>query len=404
MKTIMKRNKFQQSKNLTWVLSALIVLGFTSCKKQNSEGYTAGTGTPVITRIRTLGKVLTDSVTKTYTTYDTTGTASTTTQTNPPNGYTAQDSTTATGNLNNTYEIIGKNLGSATKLTINGVTVYFNRALGSDSELIFNIPSTIPTTQPQSNTIVVTTLHGSVTYAFTVLPPAPTVLTYSTNDFTANSLISLTGQGFASVTSVKLKTTGDAATIVSQSDSTMVLKMPTSTATTTPLQFIYTSGANTGATAVSSAQFNDLDNAYQVFTDNYSNGWYSSSWGPTAISTTVAKTGTSSFAATYDKGDWSADGFGTGGTGLPTASYNYLSFWIKGGLENYTLYLTADTRGGFGNSDTSTPITVPANVWTYFKLPLSTLNLQGSKQFGFFIQGPNDQNETFYFDDVVLLK
>jgi hypothetical protein len=369
MKTIMKRNKFQ-SKNLTWVLSTLMVLGFASCKKQNSEGYTPGTGAPVITSVRTLGKTVTDSVTKTYTTYDTTGAASTTTQVNPPNGYSPLDSTTATGNLNNTYEIIGKNLGSATKLAINGVTVYFNRALGSDSELIFNIPSTIPTTQPQPNTIVVTTLHGTVTYAFTVLPPAPTVLTYSTNDFTANSLISLTGQGFITVTSVKL----------------------TSAATITPLTFVYTSGTNTGATSVSTAKFNDLDNSYQIFTDNYGSGWYSSSWGPTAISTTVAKTGTSSFAATYDKGNWSADGFGTGGAGLPAANYTYLSFWIKGGLENYTLYLTADTRGGFGNSDTSTPIIVPAGVWTYFQLPLSTLNLQGSKAFGFFIQGPNDQN------------
>ena len=260
----MKRNKFQ-SKNLTWVLSTLMVLGFASCKKQNSEGYTPGTGAPVITSVRTLGKTVTDSVTKTYTTYDTTGAASTTTQVNPPNGYSPLDSTTATGNLNNTYEIIGKNLGSATKLAINGVTVYFNRALGSDSELIFNIPSTIPTTQPQPNTIVVTTLHGTVTYAFTVLPPAPTVLTYSTNDFTANSLISLTGQGFITVTSVKLRTTGELATIVSQSDSTMVLKMPTSAATITPLTFVYTSGTNTGATSVSTAKFNDLDNSYQIF-------------------------------------------------------------------------------------------------------------------------------------------
>jgi len=399
----MKRNKFQQSKNLTWLLSALMVIGFASCKKSNSEGYTPGTGAPVISSIRTLGKAVTDSVTKTYTTYDTTGAASTTTQTNPPSGYTPQDSTTATGNLNNTYEILGNNLGSATKLTINGVTVYFNRALGSDNEIIFNIPSTMPTTQPQSNKLVVTTLHGSVTYNFTVLPPAPTIGTYSTNDFTANSLISLTGQGFASVTSVKLKTTGDVATIVSQSDSTLVLKMPTSTATTTPLTFVYTSGTNTGATAVSTVKFNDLDNSYQIFTENFDNGWYSNSWGPGVASTAQAKTGTTSFAATYPKGNFWADGFGANAP-LQTAGYTYLSFWVKGGLEDYTLYFTADTRGGFGNSDQSMPITVPKNVWTYFQLPLSTLNIQGSEHFGFWIAGPTDQDETFYFDDVVLSK
>ncbi len=385
------------------MLCALLVLGLASCRKDNSLGFTPGTGTPTITSVHTLSKTDTSKILRTITSISSGGVTTIDTIGFPvnPAGF---DSVTVTGNLQQYYVIYGKNLGSTTNISFNGVTAYFNRALISDASLIVQIPITVPTSgSAATNKLVVTTLYGSVTYNFTVLPPAPTILTYSTNDFSANSEITLTGQGFGSVTAVKLKTTGDATTIVSQSDTVLVLKMPTSTATESQLLFSYTSGTST-ASATSSAIFNDLDNAYQVFTDNYDNGWYSSSWGPTAISTTVAKTGTSSFAATYDKGDWSADGFGTGGTGLPTASYNYLSFWIKGGIETYTLYLTADTRGGFGNSDTSTPITVPAGVWTYFKMPLSTLNLQGSKQFGFFIQGPNDQNETFYFDDVVLLK
>jgi hypothetical protein len=392
-----------KSKNLTWMLCALLVLGLASCRKDNSLGFTPGTGTPTITSVHTLSKTDTSKVLRTITAIDINGVTTIDTIGFPvnPAGF---DSVTVTGNLQQYYVIYGDNLGSTTNISFNGVTAYFNRALISDKSLIVQIPITVPTSgTAATNKLVVTTLYGSVTYKFTVLPPPPTILEYSTNDFTGGSTITLTGQGFGSVTAVALKTTGDAATIVSQSDTVLVLKMPTSTATESQLVFNYTSNAKT-ITATSTAIFNDLDNAYQVFTDNYDNGWYSSSWGPTAISTTVAKTGTSSFAATYDKGNWSADGFGNGGTGLPTASYNYLSFWIKGGIETYTLYLTADTRGGFGNSDTSTPITVPAGVWTYFKMPLSTLNLQGSKQFGFFIQGPNDQNETFYFDDVVLLK
>jgi len=386
------------------MLAGLLALGFASCKKQNSLGYTPGTGAPVVSSVRTLSKSLVDSITKIYTTYDSTGAASKDTVKNPPSGYTAFDSTTTTGNLNNTYEILGQNLGSATKLTINGVNVFFNRALGSDSRLIFTIPSNTPYTQPQPNSIIITTLYGKVTYKFTTLPPPPTILTYNTNDFTANAELSFTGHGFAAVTAVKLKTTGDAVTIVSQTDSTITLKMPASAATTTPLQFTYTAGANTGATAVSEVKFNDLDNEYVIFADGYENGWFSNSWGPGAPSTAYAKTGTTSFAFTLPKGNWWADGFGNNSP-LQTAGYSTLAFWIKGGLESYTLYLTADTRsGGFGNSDQSLGITVPANVWTYIQIPLTTAKLQGSEHFGLWTPGPNDQDETFYLDDVALLK
>lgn len=400
----MKKIKFQQSKNFTFILSALMVLGWASCKKQNSQGYTPGTGAPVVSSVRTLGKSLTDSITKVFTTYDTTGSASMVTVKYPPSGYEPLDSTTATGNLNNTYEIIGQNLGSVTKLTINGIDVYFNRALGSDSKIIFTIPSNTPYTQPQTNAIVVTTLYGKVSYKFTTLPPPPTIVAYSTNDFFANSEISFAGHGFAAVTAVKLKTTGDAVTIVTQTDSTITLKMPVSAATTTPLEFTYTAGTNTGATAVSELKFNDLDNAYVIFADDYENGWFSNSWGPGAPSTAFARTGTTSWAFTLPKGNWWADGFGNNSP-LQTAGYSTLAFWIKGGSENYTLYLTADTRsGGFGNSDQSLGITVPANVWTYIQIPLTTAKLQGSEHFGLWTPGPNDQTETFYLDDVALLK
>lgn len=386
------------------MLAGLLAFGLASCKKQDSLGYTPGKGAPVVSSVRTLSKSLTDSVTKVYTTYDTTGSSSMVTVKNPPSGYMAFDSTTTTGNLNNTYEIIGQNLGAASNLTINGIDVFFNRSLGSDTKLIFTIPSNTPYTQPQSNAIVITTLYGKVTYKFTTLPPPPTIVAFTTNDFFANSGISFIGHGFAAVTAVKLKTTGDAVTIVAQTDSTITLKMPVSAATTTPLEFTYTAGTNTGATAVSEVKFNDLDNAYVVFADNYANGWFSNSWGPGAPSTAFALTGTTSFAFTLPKGNWWADGFGNNSP-LQTAGYTTLAFWIKGGLENYTLYLTADTRsGGFGNSDQSTPITVPAKVWTYIQLPLATLKLQGSEHFGLWTMGPNDQDETFYLDDVALLK
>jgi len=393
-----------KSKNLTWILSALMILVVASCRKDNSLGFTPGTGAPTITSVHTLSKTDTAKVQRVITTIDGSGVVTLDSVGFPvsPTGF---DSVTTTGNLQQYYVIHGANLGSTTNISFNGVTAYFNRALISDNSIIVNIPITVPTSgTAATNKLVVTTLNGSVTYSFTVLPPPPTILEYSTNDFTAGSTITLTGQGFINVTSVKLKTTGDAATIVSQSDTVLVLKMPTSAATESPLLLSYASGGKT-ALVTSTILFNDMDNAYIVFTDNYGAGWYSNSWGPGAPSTAQAKTGTTSFAATYPKGNYWVDGFGNSGTGLPASNYTYLSMWIKGGIETYTLYLTADTRSaGFGNSDQSTPITVPAGVWTYFKIPLAGLNLQGSKAFGFWIPGPSDQSETLYYDDVILLK
>jgi hypothetical protein len=392
-----------KSKNLTWMLSALLIFGLASCRKDNSLGFVPGTGAPTITSVHTLSKTDTAKVPYTVTTVDNTGAISMTLVNYPinPAGF---DSVTNTGNLQQYYVIYGSNLGSTTTISFNGVSAYFNRALNSDKSLIVSIPITTPTSgSAATNKLVVTTLHGSATYKFAVLPPPPTILEYSTNDFNAGSTITLTGQGFGSVTSVSLKSTGDAATIVTQSDTVLVLKMPTSAATESPLALSYTSNGKT-IVATSTVLFNDLDNAYIVFTDGFGAGWYSNSWDATAISTTVSKTGSASFAATFAKGNYHADGFGINTAGLPTANYTYLSFWIKGGIETYTLYLTADTRGGFGNSDKGAPITVPAGVWTYFKLPLSTLNLAGSQHFGFWIAGPADQNETFYFDDVALIK
>jgi hypothetical protein len=147
---------------------------------------------------------------------------------------------------------------------------------------------------------------------------------------------------------------------------------------------------------------------YKIFTDDYGNGFENGSWGPASVSSDFAKSGVKSFKAGYNKGNWSADGFANWNGVASMPEYNYLSFWVKGASADYTLYVTGDARaGGYGNSDRSVPIAVPANVWTYFKIPMSTLELWKKgpmKQLGFWIEGPEKQDEAFYFDDVILVK
>ncbi len=414
------KTKMKLSKIYYWVLPALVVFGMASCKKDSSLGYTPGTGSPTVTSVKMINKYVQDTLVQTTTTYSSSGIVTTTVDTNfNYKALKAVDSATVTGNLGVMYMISGTNLGSATKLTINGVNVYFNRSLGSDNAIIFVLPTTIPYVQPQSNAMVITTLHGLVTYKFTTLPPPPTIIQVSDFDYFANSQITLIGKGFASVSAVKLKATDEQVTIASKNDSTLVLTMPASSANIeSALLFTYTSGSNTGAQTLSTAVFNDLDNAYLIFgQNNFQNGWGDGSWaGPSGLSTNTSKSGTASIIATYPANGWKIEGWANWWPSFPyDASYKYLTFWVKGGVQDETLALVGDQTADGYSQDTNPPavqaIKVPAHVWTFYKIPLGTATGQlnywangtTAKQLGFFLKGPS-ADETMYFDEVAFMK
>ncbi len=425
--------KMKQSKIYYWILPALVVFGMASCKKDNSMGYTPGTGTPTISSVQTINKYVVGSYTQTTTTYSSSGVITTTSYTDTAHkSLMAFDSTTVTGNLGTMYKINGTNLGSATKLTLNGVAIYFNRAFGDDNSIIFMLPTNVPYVQPQTNAMVITTLHGSVTYKFTTLPPPPTIIQVSDYDFWANSQITLSGKGFASVSDIKLRATGDDVTILSKIDSTLVLQMPSaSTVTESSLLFTYTSGSNNNAQTASTAMFNDLDNAYTIFfNDGFQNSWGDNSWsGPSGAQSgnPHAFGGTKSIEANYPAGAWQIEGWANWWPGAAyDAGYKYLTFWVKGGKAAHTLVLVGDKMvGGYGqvqnaNAYAGQLVTVPPGVWTFVKIPLTDPSTAFSKtstqlnywangtpanQLGFFLQGMNgDVNETMYFDEVAFIK
>jgi hypothetical protein len=408
------------------VLAGLLILGLASCKKDDNGGVggtSGGKGAPTITSIRTINKTTNDTVTATYTTYDSKGVPTTTTSQNPGTQITAFDSTTVTGKLGNYYAVIGANLGSTTKIELNGVSIYFNRALNSDNTVIFNIPSTVPYVQPQANTIVITTLYGSVTYKFTVLPPAPTIISVSDYNFVEGRQLTLNGSGFSAVTAVALKGTTATATIVSKTDAQLVIKMPATTVSRASLIFSYTSGTNT-LQAGTTQEFVDIDNNYSIFAkDAFQNSWSDNSWAsPSGVVTGPSVSGTKSLVATYPAGGWQIEGFANYYPSFPyDAAYKFLTFWVKGGTVDHVLNIQGDKMAnGYGQNQTSTPVKVPANVWTYVKIPLdppsatvpdnaTTLNFwktgTTAQQLGFFLKGQTgDVNETMYFDEVIFVK
>jgi hypothetical protein len=409
--------KIKILKNIMLILAVAVLIGISSCRKYNSLGFTRGTGAPTITSVHTYYKMDTANVTSTITTYNSSGNASTTTvvRSGQPHAF---DSITRAGNLGDYYLIEGANLGSATAITFNGFSAYFNRAMITDHSILVQIPSKTPYYGPHAtDSLVVTTLYGKAYYKFSIIPPPPTVSSLSDFNFRAGSQIMLTGVGFASVTSVGLTGTNAACTIISQTDSTMTLQFPSTNVSQVNLVFTYSAG-----TATSTQELVDVDNAYQIFTDNYQNGWGSWSWGPASPSAKVVKSGTASFSAQFGANSWWIDGFRQGGggatDGVPfTNGYNYLSFWVFGGSADETVYIEFG-NAGFANSKPGNfinAIDVPPGVWTYYKIPVSSLLWNTSaanwsansaallNTVAFFMPG-NTVTETLYFDDVILIK
>ncbi|MES1249708.1 MAG: hypothetical protein ABUL46_03445, partial [Chitinophaga rupis] len=338
------------------ICALLIISASVSCRKYNSLGFTPGTGAPTITSVHTFSKTDTTVYTDTVITYDASGNMNKTVvyKTNRVNAF---DSITTSGNLGEYYMIYGTNLGSATTVAFNNVSAYFNRSLMTDNSIIVQIPSTVPTLGVEAiDTLAITTLHGVVRYKFTVLSPPPTVTAWSDYDFWEGSQITLTGVGFAGVTSIGLTGTSATVTIVSQTDKQLVLEFPATTVNRASLVFSYTAGGD-AKTLTSTQELVDLDNAYTIFyKSDFQNTWFDNSWShPSGTSTeaTHSSPGSASIRANYPAGGWQIEGWAGWNSpdgGLPySADFKYLTFWVKGGTADHTLVLVGEKMAlGYG--------------------------------------------------------
>lgn len=299
----------------------------------------------------------------------------------------------------------GSGLGDMRSIVFDkgNVPANFISTLNTENAIVFTVPDTA---FGGSQNIVFTNSKGNtISVPFKVIA-MPSVSDVSNYDFTTDMELTLTGNNLDDVTSVVFDGTSVTIPIVSKSRKQLVIRMPATDIARAKLRITNASGS-----IATTQEFISIDNAYQIFTDDYHNGFGDGSWGdPGKIYSTIYKTGTKSVGKTYAKGNWHLINFANW---WPGASYNpaytYLTFWVKGASKDYTLYITGDKRaGGFGNADRSAPINVPADVWTYFKIPLSQLKLwekgDSFNQLGFWIPGPDAQDETFYFDDVLLVK
>lgn len=298
--------------------------------------------------------------------------------------------------------VTGSGLGSIRSIVFsNGsIPAAFNPVLNTDQAILFRVPTEAI---PGKQDIIVTNSDGvKLNIPFTVLG-LPTITDVSNYNFTAGGQITLTGKNLDDVTKVVLNGTTTEVTVVSKTATQLVLKFPV-----TSLNYAKLDITNAAGKVMTTQEFVNMSNAFQIFTDDYQNGFQDASWGDGGTkSTTVFKSGTASVGKKFASGNWHQFGFGW--NNISNNNYKYLSFWVKGGTKDYNLWISsASSEGGFASFNEYAKVAVPANVWTYYKIPIDQLQLWRTgttfNQLGWRIQGPNGSDETIYLDDVIFIK
>lgn len=282
----------------------------------------------------------------------------------------------------------------------NNVPGSFNPNFNTDNSLVFRVPDTA-FGGPQ-NIVFTNSLGKQVIIPFNVIALA-SVTSASQYSFSGGETITLTGNNLDNVSAVKYDVAGTSATIVSKTRKTLVITMPASTVISTKLKITNASG-----TITTTQEFINADQAFVFFRDGYGNGEQDASWGDAGFVAPAQKiSGVSSYGKNYQKGNWHQMGFGW--NNIAQGTYNYLSFWMKGGLIDHDIWVGSNqSANGFRAYNNYEKISVRAGEWQYFKLSLNTLDLWHNgttfNQLGWAIKGPDNADELMYLDDVMLIK
>lgn len=268
------------------------------------------------------------------------------------------------------------------------VPASINPAFVSDNRLLVRVPDTA---FGGLQNIIVTSKDGKTAQIpFTVIA-LPNIASVDKRDFAEDIVLNFTGNNFDDVTSVKLSATNQEAEILSQSRKTISVKMPASSAAYTKLIFTNVSGERETEFELSNIDHPDHLKLFDdvLYYDNWSWGG-DGNWVP--VSTPVLMGEKSLRMPMSDA--WV-------GLQLPLNpevdinNYRYVSFYIYGHTKDVNLLVK------FNWADFQT-VTVIANRWNYFKLPLQPYSVGKGPMNSFVIQ--NADAGLFYLDNLVFLK
>lgn len=343
------------------LLLAFTVISYTACKK-NDVG---GTGAPMITKVRLLSK--TDTIPNVIhrVTLDSSSVYSDTRNV-------AFDSTVANARLSTQYGILGSNLLTTTKITLNGVSLYFNPVLVTDHTIIVTIPSSgIPFGPSQTNKLIVTTLHGSASFMLGVQQPPATITSFAPLAAGAGDTITINGTVFDGVTGVYFDTTR-AAIIGTPTTTQIKVKLPAGIAQA----FVYVKTPGGVAKSVASFGFK-----YVIYADALTFGWGPNNGGGydgyTSTrdyqNTAHPKRGPYAIAVTF-QGSYGALQLGYGGSTIDVTKSNLTS--IKFSIYGDPATTKVGDRGRIvinGSYGAGVIFNITPGMYTDYTIPLSTL-------------------------------
>ena len=256
--------------------------------------------------------------------------------------------------------IKGQNLGTTFKVEFSSVAAPDSLFSADDTTVTVKIPSNLP--DPVNNPIKVTTKYGTATYNFKILQPAPVITSFSPGAGGAGTEVTLTGDYFLGVTSVKLNTTDLA--IVSSSKTQIKVTIPS---TITGGYFFVTTPSGTTKAAISYGL------GYVIFADALTTGWSNTSYSTTATLTNTLNVlrGTNSVKTNYTVG-FGGFRLTKAAPAISTTGYSAIKFSV----------FTSTNSGGYkirvilnGSSTVTYTLTLPTTlgVWTQVEVPLSSI-------------------------------
>jgi hypothetical protein len=348
-----------------WILSALMVFGLASCKK-NDVG---GTGAPTVTRVRILSKTDTIKNVVHRVTLDSNSVYNDT-------RVVGFDSTVTSGRLGTQYGIIGTNLLTTTSVKFNGVSVYFNPALLTDNSIIITIPAStstaaqVPFGPGQTNKLTIVTTHGTVDYTFPIQQPPAVITSFTPLSAGAGDIVTITGSIFNSVSAVRFDTT-PAVIVGTPTPTSIQVRVPAGIASA----YIYVT--TPGGTTKSPTSFGFK---YTIYDDALAGGWGGQGSGGYAgynstrdyANTAQPKRGTNAIAVTFSDA-YGALQLGYGGAAainVKTLGLTSIKFSIYGGAGIKTGdKLQVVVNGKYGGYT----VTLTAGAYVDFTIPLSAL-------------------------------
>ena len=297
---------------------------------------------------------------------------------------------------NDLITITGNNIGDLRSIVFdNGnVPAALNPNFNTGTALLFRVP---PNANVGDQHIIFTNASG---YQFSVpfkVLAIPTITAAVPSEWEAGSTVTIDGNYLATAYHVSIVGTSDTATIISATNTQLVLKMPASTVASAKITISNDAGSST-----SSFSLINMDLQRKLYTEGYGSGVQDWSWTLShANSTAFAVGGTTSLKQVFAAGGFQGVSFHTDNV-EDFALYQSLSFWVKGGTDDNSLKASPDAVVSGSGSVVSFP--VPANVWTHVVIPISSLGSGVTCQrFNFQITGPVT-DQTLYFDNVILVK